>query len=229
MKNFRDWLSIIIIAISSIVLGIVGYKIIAQGDTEDYQYVYSSLLPLIGTWVGAVLAFYFGRENYEVASKGYEKIIQKLSPDVLDDVLVSQIMIAKKTMVSQNWEDIKDQTVQKTIEFLIGIDKSRLPVLDEKGSIKYIIHDSLLSKPMKQGGAAMAANTTQNMVSFVKNFEGIIDNIVWVDENDILENTRKKMNETPNCKDVFVKNAQGELVGWLTDTLILRFINSKNI
>ena len=66
MKNFREWLGIVVIVISVIVLGFVGYKIIGQGQSEDYQFVYSSLLPLVGTWVGVVLAFYFGKENYEV-------------------------------------------------------------------------------------------------------------------------------------------------------------------
>ena len=78
MKNFREWLGIIVVFISIIVLSFVGYKIIAVGKSVDYQFVYSSLLPLVGTWVGIVLAFYFGKENYEAARKRYENRIYEL-------------------------------------------------------------------------------------------------------------------------------------------------------
>ena len=230
MKNFREWLGIIVIVISVIVLGFVGYKIISQGQSEDYQYVYSSLLPLVGTWVGVVLAFYFGKENYEVASKRYEKIIDKLSPDILDNVAVNQVMISKKTMVSKKWDDIKDKKVQEIIDFLLDVDKSRLPVLDNDDKVKYIIHSSLLTKPFKDSNnQVQPANTSETMSAFVKKNEKIVKTIILVKENEILENVRKTMNSKPECKDVFVENNDNQLVGWLTDTLILRYINSKKL
>src|SRR5437660_837167 len=33
------------------------------------QYVLTAVLPVVAAWVGTVLAFYFGRENYESAAK----------------------------------------------------------------------------------------------------------------------------------------------------------------
>ena len=90
MKEFREKLGLIVIIISVIILGLVG-AIIIWKDSSKAQFVYTSLLPMVGTWVGVVLAFYFGKENYEAASKGLENIINKLTPDVLDDIPVSQI------------------------------------------------------------------------------------------------------------------------------------------
>lgn len=168
-KNFREWLAIIIIAISVIVLGIVGYKIVAGNNPDNSKFVYSSLLPLVGTWVGVVLAFYFGKENYEAASKGYEKIIDKLSPDVLDNVAVNQVMISKKTMVSKKWSEIKDKTVKEIIDFLIEINKTRLPVLADDTSVKYIIHSSLLTKPIKDSeNQIKIADTSEKMSVFCR-------------------------------------------------------------
>jgi len=230
MKNFREWLGIIVIAISVIALGVVGFKIVAEGKSEDYQFVYSSLLPLVGTWVGVVLAFYFGKENYEAASKRYEKIIEKLSPDILDDVAVNQVMISKKTMVSKTWSDVENKTVKEIIDFLVEIDKSRLPILDENGNIKYIVHASLLTKYFKDAqNQVQATDTSQKMSVFVKEHLNIVGAIELVSDTEILENVRRMMNSKPNCKDVFVINSENVLVGWLTDTLILRYINSKKI
>lgn len=230
MKNFREWLGIIVIVISIIALGFVGFKIVASDDAENSKFVYSSLLPLVGTWVGVVLAFYFGKENYEAASKRYEKIIEKLSPDILDDVAVNQVMISKKTMVSKKWSDIESKSVKDIIDFLIEIEKSRLPILDKNGNVKYIIHSSLLTKPFKDSkNQVQAANTSQSISAFVQQYSGVIGTIVTVNDNEILENVRKTMNSKPNCKDVFVLDNDKKLVGWLTDTLILRYINSKKL
>ena len=230
MKNFRELLGIMVIAVSVLALTFVGYKIVSEGGTEDYEFVYSSLLPLVGTWVGVVLAFYFGKENYEAASKRYENIIDKLSPDILDDVKVNQIMIAKKTMVAKKWDDIQDKTVKDVIDFLLGVEKSRLPILDANGKVKFIIHDSLLSKPNKnEQNEIQAADPAEKMSAFVSKHLGVIDQIVMVKEDDILENVRKTMNSKPNCRDVFVEDNNGNLVGWLTDTLILRYINTKKL
>ena len=67
------------------------------------------------------------------------------------------------------------------------------------------------------------------MSAFVKKNEKIVKTIMLVKENEILENVRKTMNSKPECKDVFVENNDNQLVGWLTDTLILRYINSKKL
>tara|TARA_R110002020_G_scaffold83633_3_gene207830 strand:- start:285 stop:971 length:687 start_codon:yes stop_codon:yes gene_type:complete len=228
MENFRNWLGIIVIIISVISLVIVGCVIVVQSqDNEDYKFVFTSLLPLVGTWVGVVLAFYFGKENFEAASNRYERIFEKLSPDILDDIPVKQIMITKKTMVFKNWEDISNMTVEDTLKFLIEVDKSRLPIL-QNNSIKYIIHQSLLSKPLTQEDGSIKTNSSIKMSEFIKKDEiqNVISKIIQVNENEILENVRVLMTEDSNCKDVFVKDQSGNLVGWLTDTLILRYINS---
>ncbi|MEP3836926.1 MAG: hypothetical protein ABJM36_04735 [Algibacter sp.] len=222
MKEFRDWLGIIVIVISIIALVYVGAVIISKGDNDDYQLVYSSLLPLVGTWVGVVLAFYFGKENYEAASNRFEKIIDKLTPEILDDVQVNQVMIVKKTMVAKKWKDIEDKSIKEIIDFLAGIEKTRLPVIGDDNRVLYIIHDSLLLK-------TSSANTEEKISAFVEKNKGVVDKIVWAKERDILENIRKLMNSETNCKDVFIENTKGELVGWLTDTLILRFINSNKL
>lgn len=230
MTYFREWLGMIVIAISVVVLGYVGHKIITQmnSSSADYKYVYSSLLPLVGTWVGVVLAFYFGKENYEVASKKYETIINKLTPEILDDVEVGQIMISKKTMVYKSWDEIKSKSVQEVIDFLMTIDKTRLPVLDSDQMIKYIIHASLLSKPFKNSAnQVQTADTSITMENFVIRYREVIGKIITVNENEKLEIVRQKLSAESHSKDVFVLDDSGNLSGWLTDTLILRYINSK--
>ena len=44
------------------------------------KYVLGVLLPVIGAWVGTVLAFYFGQGNFEAASRSAANLVRQLSP-----------------------------------------------------------------------------------------------------------------------------------------------------
>lgn len=231
MKNFREWLGTIVIVLSVAALAFVGWKIVGnkEASSDDFQFVYSSLLPLVGTWVGVVLAFYFGKENYEAASKRYENLIDKLTPELLDNVKVDQIMIARKTMVVKKWMDIKEEKVSEIIKFLVNVDKSRLPILDNNGKVKYIVHSSLLTKPSTDAANNIQpSDTSIKMEDFVKKYKNTyVDTIVKVDSGTILEEVRKQMSKDDGIQDVFVMDSNGNLIGWLTNTLILRYINSN--
>lgn len=43
---------------------------------QTTQMVFASVLPLLGTWVGTVLAFYFSRENFEAANKSVQDLVK---------------------------------------------------------------------------------------------------------------------------------------------------------
>jgi hypothetical protein len=229
-SKVRAWLGIGVIIISILALVLVGIKIIANNEGEDAKFVYSSLLPLVGTWVGVVLAFYFGKENYEAVSKDYRQIIDKLSPEVLDDIPAGQIMISRKTMISRKWSELKGQSIKEVRDFLMNVEKSRLPILNDKGKVIYIIHTSMLSRPEKDAqGNSQPPKDNEKMETFVKRYEAIFGQIVEAKREDKVETVRGIMNSKPGCKDVFVKGADETTIGWLTDTLILRYMNSKRL
>ena len=61
-----------IVAISAVVLiGAWGQPTFA----ESSRLVFNALLPLLGTWVGTVLAYYFSRKNFEAASQSVERMV----------------------------------------------------------------------------------------------------------------------------------------------------------
>jgi hypothetical protein len=217
----RNGIAYFILLISLILLvTITSYYITC--DKNDPERLFNLLLPLISTWIGTLLAFYFGRENFEAAAKSYDQIINKLSPEILDDILIKQVMIDKYTMVSIDTTNSMITTFDVKIlrDFLEGINKSRLPVL-EAGKIKCVIHKSTFSDellktpPAKTLADFIVANPT------VIQFEIIND-------SKKIEDARKLMNDK-NYKDLFVVDANNLLVGWLTDTQIIRYMNTQKI
>jgi hypothetical protein len=57
------------------------------------QNVLNAVLPLFGTWVGTVLAYYFARENFEAASNSTSQLVSQLTPDEkLRSIPVASVM-----------------------------------------------------------------------------------------------------------------------------------------
>jgi len=228
----RFWLALVVVSFSIAGIIWVSHEVLEplkgkKEQIENAKWIFASLLPMFGTWVGVVLAFYFGRENFEAASNRYERVIDRLTPDILDEVPIRQVMIPNKTMVSLNWEKAEKMTVSEAVKFLKRVDKSRLPVFDGNKQIKAIIHLSTLAKyTLNSEGESDDERTKKTLSDFVAT---VSEEILYIDETSKLEDARHMLTKSENSKDIFVKNNSGQIVGWLTDTLILRFTNSDNL
>ncbi len=205
--------------------GIIIYMISNWADAtpkKDPEALFNILLPILSTWIGTLLAFYFGKANFEAATKSYNQVIDKLTPDILDDVLVKQVMIDKFTMVSIDTSNpmITTFNLKGLRDFLDSINKSRLPIL-ENGKIKYIVHKSTFSDELLKTQPAI------DLSSFVAANPTVVQ-FITINENKKVEEARKLMNEK-NYKDLFVVDANGLVVGWLTDTQIIRYMDNQQL
>ena len=219
-RFFRNAIAFIVIFLS--IGGILWLAVLyfknSGNNAEAAKDIFNTVLPVFATWIGTVLAFYFGKENFEAASKRYERIIDQMTPDILDDVSVQQIMISRKTMVSLDEAKAKEKSVDELIQFLESVDKSRLPVF-AGNKIKYIIHKSTLLEASR--------NKKDDALSFEKFVEAKKDTItlfIKSKASDILEEVMAKINTRPSVKDVFIVDDSDNVLGWLTDTLIMRYL-----
>lgn len=208
-----------------IVLALVYY--LTNPKEEIMANIFATLIPLFATWIGTVLAFYFGKENFDIATKRYDKLIDKLSPDILDDINVTQIMISKKTMVFKTLKEIQDKKVKEIIDFLSEVKKSRLPVLANDG-IKYVIHKATFLEALNELDVAISS-ADYDFKSFISNpiYAKMASSFLTFDENVILEEIRLALTKNSNIEDVFIIDNNKNLVGWLTDTLILRYLSGN--
>lgn len=219
----RNLLALILVILTIVALVIITALYFFNSNDEDVaDRIFNSLLPLFATWIGTILAFYFGRENFEVATNRYNQLITQLTPDLLDDVLVSQVMITRKTLVGQNIEDIKGQSISKIIDFLKRVGKSRLPIF-EGDEIVYIIHISTLLDIVQdekfESDKFEDVLKDDSRMKLLRSFETIL-------ETEKLESARNIFSQNTDIKDIFVKNSNGTVTGWLTDSLVYRFVKS---
>jgi len=223
--NKRDKLALHLIwaTFAAIIVISILYIVLSKEKAESGERLFNALLPLFSTWVGTVLVFYFGKESFESASKKYEQIINKLSPELLADLPARQIMIDKFTMVSLPVTDtrIVNADSKQLLAFLDSIDKTRLPILNGT-KVQYIVHRSILTEEL-------AKNTTApltNFAAFVAKYP-IITQFGIIMEGDSVDAARKLM-KASGFKDVFVVDLNNDLVGWLTDSQVIRYMDIKN-
>lgn len=86
-KDTRDRIAICMIygsLLFLLVLAAMAILVVAIYDKdalkEISQNVFNGLLPLFGAWVGAVLAFYFSKDNFQTASESVRDTVREFNP-----------------------------------------------------------------------------------------------------------------------------------------------------
>lgn len=232
-NQFRTSIAMKIITWGSIVIGIVGLTVVITGlviartdrtmGTNLVSDVFHSLLPVIAAWIGTVLAFYFGRENFESASRQINNLVNKLTPDVLKDIPVKQIMIDTATMLKFTEPGPAAVTLSDlTPCFDSNKDKSRLPIVDKNGKPIFIMHRDEYNALMQD-----PANGPKALSAFASYGLNEPKGFVLIRESSTLNEALASLKAHPKCQDVFITPGGGKdevLTGWLTDSRILSFL-----
>jgi hypothetical protein len=224
----RKWLAIGIVGIS--IAGIVvisGIAIALSGGTnraETSRLVFSSVLPLLGTWVGTVLAFYFARENLQATATTLAIAAGVDTATPVAKVMIPAAQISAYELgAGERAQDIKLADVRARFSSM-SPPARRLPIFDALGAVLYVVHDATLTAYAVLAGEPVTALTkTLGDMLDVAEYEALISAIGFVPEKATLAEARSVMASVQNCNDVFV-TASGKrdepVIGWLTNTLL---------
>lgn len=119
---------------------------------EDVKYVFTALLPLLGTWMGTVLAFYYSKENFEAANKSVQYMVKNVTTaDRLKAILASQVWIPIESMEYYTpvgaIEDIK---IGEILTFFKEKQVNRAPILTTENQVRFVIHRNTLESYLAQ-------------------------------------------------------------------------------
>ena len=223
----RKWLALGIVGAS--VVGVVllsGVAILTAGEerAETSRLVFSSVLPLLGTWVGTVLAFYFARENLEAATRSTLALsgVETTTP-------VTRVMIREADFVAydvgtgEDVEAVPLSAVRDKMRDLVPPSR-RLPIRNAAGAVMYVIHVSTLTAFAESQGQTSATidKTVGDLIGNAE-FKSLVEAVGFVAETATLADARTVMASVKYCNDVFVTgNGKREerAIGWLTNTLL---------
>jgi hypothetical protein len=235
--NILLWAFVVLSVIIVVALLMIGLPVIIHYDAANATTAYQSIkdlfgivLPLLGTWVGTILAFYFSQTNFEAATQSTIDLHQqfKSSEEKLKSIKITDKMIpmdqvsAKLTIESGKSE--KDYLLTDLITKLENGDKTprqRLQILDEQEYIKYIVHRSLIDKfrSEKIGDPNVAKFTLQDMVDNAK-YKAVLMAFGILPPTANLADAKHLIDNNTDCSDVFVTEdgkQTAKVQGWVTN------------
>jgi hypothetical protein len=225
---FREWLATLVVVVSIVGVTILAAVAILKG-TEPKE-IMAMVLPMIGTWVGTVLAFYFGREQLEAATRSVTAIANQLTPDQkLQSLRVTDKMIPRADM-HVVLEDAANLKLVKALQDLQSSGKgSRLPILTPDGKPALVVHrstiDGLIANRAMKGATQDQLNalTLADLVTDPQ-FQRLVQNTVAIiPDTATLSQAKQAMDAVPHCQDAFVTHdgsTNNPVLGWVTNVVV---------
>ena len=199
------------------------------GRPEATRLVFTSVLPLLGTWVGTVLAFYFARENLQAATESTLRLTRRQEPITP----VQQVMIPKNEIESYKLtpgEAVGAVSLSRLYNQMQASDRHRLPILNESDAVLYVVHDSTIARFATSVNKDVNTDPSDDSNQFTETINDLLQNdglrkaieaIGFVGPNASIADARAAMGSVDGCNDVFVTtNGQNgdPIIGWLTNT-----------
>lgn len=218
--------SIIAVFLTSVVVVLTAEK----GDKmeEASQRVMASTLPLYGTWVGTILAFYFSRNAFEAASSATARnadVFQKvnrdpvLAPDnILDKISLKALandLVFRQTDINKPLQDVVDELESRGRYRTIVIDADKKYV-----DLVYRINASAFLT-QSEGNLVPPPPTLKTYLDWRHNQGSKAQPIVvFLPESATLADAEAKLEETTGCRDVIVTtdgSNTSQVVVYVTD------------
>ena len=199
-------------------------------DTTNTMVIFNIVLPVFASWVGTVLAFYFGRENFESANKQVRELVQKLTPEERAKALVTSIMRSLSNMVHHEIPKGQSDNDVKISELMAKFsgNVSRLPIIDSDKKPKYMIHESRIDKYLASGGKQ--DDSLEQFISSQKSAGveyGLDKGFIVVSEETTLATANSRLEDIPSSQDIFITKGGGSdepLIGWISNLRLAKFL-----
>ncbi|MCD9185491.1 MAG: hypothetical protein LUM44_03605 [Pyrinomonadaceae bacterium] len=240
--SIRDWVAFLISIIS--ILGLVGISIaiftllkgevegntVIGRDTDKIMTVFTTLVALIGSWVGTILAFYFSRENFESATRNVTALVNQMSPqEKLKSIPVKEKMEPPERIFSVKLPAEQNLLATMLKDLEATRRGNRIPVLSESNFPANIVHKSTIVEFLFERSRAVVSPPQDTNALTLKDLlddpEMIkrANNFVIVKEDATLADAKAALDKQFGCQDVFVtKNGTKDepLLGWITNIKI---------
>jgi hypothetical protein len=203
-------------------------------DPKDALTVFNIVLPVFASWVGTILAFYFGRENFESANQQVRQIVRQLTPEEVLSAPVTAVMrrLSEIDFYAFKGDDTAEGVTLETLkETKMGEKRARWPILSAENHPMYLIHKSSIESYIAEQGQAGWQDTLQEFLSAQEGGNklryGLNEGFVVVSEQARLAEAKKKMEDADPCQDIFVTKSGSDkepLTGWITNDRLIKYL-----
>lgn len=238
-EGSRLQIAIGVLVLAGLGIAVFGGVFVVRDAEDGAEKAFNALLPVLATWVGTVLAFYFSKDNFEAANRNVRDLVKLTLDERLGKLGVSEEMmpIEKAKSVSIPEGGTERDILVSELRQMFDDRITRIPILSSDGRCLYVVHSSMVFKYMAdhlgrapegaEGAGEGAGLADATLADFLAD-PGIkkrVTSIAWVATSATLAEAKKAMESVAGCQDVFVtQNGKHSepVVGWLTNTRISR-------
>ena len=213
---------------SAAVIGVTSAALLAiwlagkANRPEMARLVFASILPLFGTWVGTVLAFYFAKENLQAATDSTIRLVGRGDPATP----VSKVMVPRSKIRAHDLSADEEAGVLLVATLLSEMTSAgfrRIPIFTAAGAVCYVVHESTIARFAEAKGkrSGELAEEAFSELLQIADLRVQVEAIGVVDADADLGQARVAMRSVKACNDVFVTKDgrhNDPVVGWLTNT-----------
>lgn len=196
-----------------------------------------ALLPMIGTWVGTVLAFYFTNDSFQTASNQTRLTLADAREARLRQIPVREAMvpIAKVAAIEADQPDWTDVFFDTEVIDLLNKKVGRIPILGKgRGRVHGVVHDSIVKAYAWQNGVPPEGGTKTKTLKAFLNDPAVRDffdhSLAFVGPQATLADVKRAMDAASagghTCRDVFVTDdgtPTGKPLGMVTNIDLEKF------
>jgi hypothetical protein len=208
------------------------------------QLLLSALLPLFGTWVGTILAFYYTKESYQAASQGTLEAVKSATQRLSTTPVATKMMplgqiINVQIPAGGSVDQLSISDIEKKFDTVgaNGQRISRLLILDSTGVCIGILHHSLFAEmlamllrdnPQIDLTATTFASLLQKESRAYKGltYRDLIQRtIAFVAQDRTVADAKAAMEQIQGCQDVIVTKTGDRtepIIGWLSNIDVTR-------
>lgn len=210
---------------------------VAANTFTNFKDIVGMVLPLLGTWIGTVLAYYFSKSNFDATTKSLNTMATSVSSDQrLKDTRANDkdVMIPLGQIVSYKYStaaEMEKESLTGIIQFMTDNKVLRLPFIDAGNIIYYCIHRSIFDKFISLEAVKVPAQNISELTfgdflgtpfDEIKNY--IKSGISFLRDDATLYDVKLIMDSNKYCQDVFLTQTAKltePITGWITDVKIL--------
>ena len=254
--NFRSQLgsrlvsgsTIALTGLGLVIMGGAAWSAVTSNKPETLmsaaQLLLSALLPLFGTWVGTVLAFYYTKESYQAASQGTLDAVKSVAQRLSATPIATKMMPFAQIIVHQvpaagSLDNLSLPDIEKKFDTVgaNGQKISRLLILDNTGACIGILHHSLFAEMLAmllRDNPQVDLTTATLSPLLAKESRGykgmtyrdlIQKTVAFVAQDRTVADAKAAMEQIPGCQDVIVTKTGDRtepVIGWLSNIDITR-------
>lgn len=236
----RYLLAVIIILLSYGAIIYFARNAATHDENDNVTRVFNTILPVLASWIGTVIAFYFGKESFDSANTQIREantqlyeMIKKLTPEEMAKNPIVGIMRRFSEIVCYKIPEGKsdiDIKLQEIYDAMIIGKVSRLPILNFNDTVRYIIHDSRIQKYLFNNHIESREPTLFDFIEYYKKEAieyGLNKGFVVVSATTSVEEAKKTLEKCTTCQDIFITGSGSEkepIIGWVSNIRLSKYL-----